>query len=73
VVPPRPIVVLALVAAELLASPNPAETDHPPQVEAAWAPEVERRACRVMAGESAGFPWWTSGNAARLIFTIGGD
>ncbi|MGE4053728.1 MAG: addiction module protein [Vicinamibacterales bacterium] len=27
------------------------------EVEAAWAREIERRACRVMSGESAREPW----------------
>jgi putative addiction module component (TIGR02574 family) len=45
------------VAAELLASldgPTPPEAT---AVEAMWAREIERRARRVMAGESAGEPW----------------
>jgi putative addiction module component (TIGR02574 family) len=44
------------VAAELLASldePDACVDD----VEAAWAAEIERRARRVLAGESAGAPW----------------
>jgi hypothetical protein len=45
------------VAAELWASLNATETDHPPEVEAAWASEIERRARRVVAGESAGIAW----------------
>ena len=45
------------VAAELLASLDDAEAEHPADVEAAWAAEIERRARRVMAGESAGIPW----------------
>ena len=45
------------VAAELLASLDDAEAEHPADVEAAWAVEIERRARRVMAGESAGVPW----------------
>ena len=45
------------VAAELLASLDEAEIEHPADVEAAWAAEIERRARRVMAGESAGVPW----------------
>ena len=52
-----PIAEPADVAAELLASLDGAETDHPAEVEAAWASEIERRARRVMAGESAGIPW----------------
>jgi putative addiction module component (TIGR02574 family) len=45
------------VAAELLASldrPTPIEAT---AVEAMWAREIERRARRVMDGESAGEPW----------------
>jgi putative addiction module component (TIGR02574 family) len=45
------------VAAELLASLDDAETENPAEVEAAWAAEIERRARRVMSGESAGVPW----------------
>lgn len=45
------------VAAELLASLDDAEAEHPKDVSAAWAAEIERRARRVMAGESAGIPW----------------
>ena len=45
------------VAAEVLASLDEAEAEHPADVEAAWAAEIERRARRVMAGESAGVPW----------------
>jgi putative addiction module component (TIGR02574 family) len=45
------------VAAELLASLDDAEREHPDEVEAAWAVEIERRARRVLAGESAGVPW----------------
>lgn len=44
------------VAAELLASLEDAETDIA-DVEAAWAAEIEKRAHRVLAGESAGIPW----------------
>jgi len=51
-----PIAERADVAAELLASLD-AETDHPAEVEAAWASEIERRARRVIAGESAGVAW----------------
>ncbi|MFL6289315.1 MAG: addiction module protein [Thermoanaerobaculia bacterium] len=43
------------VAAELLASLDESEdTD----VEAAWAKEIERRARRVLAGESSGTDWF---------------
>lgn len=45
------------VAAELLASLDEAKAEHPADVEAAWAAEIERRARRVMAGESTGVPW----------------
>ncbi len=41
------------MAAELLAS-----VDEPQEgVEQAWAEEIERRAQRVLAGESPGTPW----------------
>ena len=52
-----PIAERADVAAELLASLDDAETENRAEVEAAWAAEIERRARRVMAGESAGVPW----------------
>jgi putative addiction module component (TIGR02574 family) len=46
------------VAAELLASlDDEAATTNPAAVEAAWGREIERRARRVMADESAGEPW----------------
>ena len=45
------------VAAELLASLDEAQPDDPAAVEAAWAHEIERRARRVMSGESTGEPW----------------
>jgi putative addiction module component (TIGR02574 family) len=45
------------VAAELLASLDDAEAERPADVEAAWAAEIERRARRVLADESAGVPW----------------
>jgi putative addiction module component (TIGR02574 family) len=44
------------VAAELLASLDDPETDIA-DIEAAWATEIERRARRVLAGESPGIPW----------------
>lgn len=45
------------VAAELLASlEEPAPADQA-AVQAAWAREIERRARRVLAGESSGEPW----------------
>jgi putative addiction module component (TIGR02574 family) len=52
-----PIAERADVAAELLASLDDAETENLAEVEAAWAGEIERRARRVIAGESAGVPW----------------
>jgi putative addiction module component (TIGR02574 family) len=45
------------VAAELLASLDDAHAEHPADVEAAWAAEIERRARRVLAGETAGATW----------------
>ena len=45
------------VAAELLARFDDAGAENPTEVEAAWAAEIERRARRVMAGESQGIPW----------------
>lgn len=44
----------AELAAELMAS-----FDGPPDpdVEAAWATEIERRAAKVLSGESQGVPW----------------
>ena len=45
------------VAAELLASLDDAAAEHSEEVEAAWAAEIERRARRALAGESAGVPW----------------
>lgn len=52
-----PISERADVAAELLASLDDAADEDPAEVEAAWAAEIEKRARRVMAGESAGIPW----------------
>jgi putative addiction module component (TIGR02574 family) len=52
-----PIDERADVAAELLASLDDAAAEDPAEVEAAWAAEIERRARRVMAGESQGIPW----------------
>ena len=45
------------MAAELLASLDDAGPENVAEVEAAWSAEIERRARRVMAGESAGIPW----------------
>ena len=52
-----PIDERADVAAELLASLDDAGAEDPAEVEAAWAAEIEKRARRVMAGESQGIPW----------------
>ena len=52
-----PIAERADVAAELLASLDDAEADNLAEVEAAWAAEIEKRARRVIVGESAGVPW----------------
>ena len=44
----------AELAAELMASfDGPAD----PDVEAEWAVEIERRAAKVLSGESLGVPW----------------
>lgn len=45
------------VAAELLASLDEELTENAEELEKAWAAEIERRARRVLAGESAGTPW----------------
>jgi len=45
------------VAAALLASLDEEPVDNLEEVEKAWAAEIERRARRVLAGESAGVPW----------------
>ena len=52
-----PVADRADVAAELLASLDDAEADNPAVVDAAWAAEIERRARRVLADESAGLAW----------------
>ncbi len=52
-----PVKERADVAAQLLASLDDAAAADPAEVEAAWAEEIERRARRVMAGETAGVPW----------------
>lgn len=44
------------VAAELLASLDDTETDVT-DIEAAWATEIEKRARRVLAGDSPGILW----------------
>ncbi|MBI2827882.1 MAG: addiction module protein [Acidobacteria bacterium] len=45
------------VAAEPLAGLDEAPAGDAAEVETAWAREIERRARRVMSGESAGEPW----------------
>lgn len=45
------------VAAELLASLDGETVVDAREVERAWAAEIERRARRILAGESAGAPW----------------
>jgi putative addiction module component (TIGR02574 family) len=45
------------VAAELLASLEAAAAEHPADVEAAWAAEIERRARRALADEAGGVAW----------------
>lgn len=45
------------VAAELLASLDEPGAEDSAAVQAAWAAEIERRARRVLASESAGEPW----------------
>ena len=52
-----PVQERADLAAELLASLDDAAAEDPAEVEAAWAAEIERRARRVMTGETAGIPW----------------
>ncbi len=53
------------VAAELLASLEEAPPEDPAEVEAAWAQEIERRARRVLSGESEGEPWEDCDRASR--------
>lgn len=45
------------VAAELLESLEVERPDQQEEVEKAWAEEIERRARRILAGESTGAPW----------------
>jgi putative addiction module component (TIGR02574 family) len=52
-----PVEERADVAAELLASLDDEPAEDLAEVEMAWAKEIERRARRVLAGESAGEPW----------------
>jgi putative addiction module component (TIGR02574 family) len=44
------------VAAELLASLDDADVNVD-DIQAEWATEIERRAARVLTGESEGIPW----------------
>lgn len=53
------------VAAELLASLDESED---PDVEATWAEEIERRARRVLAGESSGTDWVEA--RARIVQSV---
>jgi putative addiction module component (TIGR02574 family) len=52
-----PIEERATVAAKLLASLDDDSAEDAADVEAAWAAEIEKRARRVMVGESQGIPW----------------
>jgi len=52
-----PINQRADVAAELMASLDEPSTMDAEDVQAAWASEIERRARRVVAGESVGEHW----------------
>jgi putative addiction module component (TIGR02574 family) len=52
-----PIDERADLAAELLASLDADGPEDQAAVEEAWAKEVERRARRVLSGESQGIPW----------------
>lgn len=45
------------IAAELLESLDEEPADDPEEVARAWAAEIERRARRVLDGESAGASW----------------
>jgi putative addiction module component (TIGR02574 family) len=47
----------AEVAAKLLASLDDAPIAEADEVEREWAAEIERRARRVLTGESPGVPW----------------
>lgn len=52
-----PVKERADLAAELLASLDDAAAEDPAEVEAAWAAEIERRARRVISGETTGVSW----------------
>ncbi len=45
------------VVTELLASLEDSEPAAIEEIESAWAKEIERRARRVLSGESTGTPW----------------
>jgi putative addiction module component (TIGR02574 family) len=45
------------VAAELIVSLDDARPDDSEEVQRAWASEIDRRARRVLAGESTGASW----------------
>jgi len=45
------------VAVELLSSLDDKEWEDTEEVERAWGAEIERRARRILSGESAGSPW----------------
>jgi len=47
----------AEVAVEVFASLEEEPAEDPMEVEKAWGAEIERRARRVVAGESEGTPW----------------
>lgn len=47
----------AEVAAELLASLDEPEAEHPDVLQAAWVEELERRARRARSGADSGTPW----------------
>lgn len=49
----------ATVAAELLASLEAPAAEDAEALRAAWAAEIERRARRVLSGQSTGEPWAT--------------
>lgn len=52
-----PVSERADVAAQLLASLDDTAGENRADVEAAWAEEIERRARRVLNGETTGTPW----------------
>jgi putative addiction module component (TIGR02574 family) len=52
-----PVEECADVAAELLASLESVPAAEADEIEREWGAEIERRARRVLAGESLGVPW----------------